>query len=365
MIRKKILFIAIPAVVATLYFSAMIPDSVPPLATKGKGDSFAWKKDAYWQRLEDRFGALQKQGCNGQVKATGELIQQANQRVHQWQQTGRFPGADETQALEQLLFDAAVKMAACKDAMTAHGASYERLRLTLKRLSSRWDIRNPNVRTTVYRLLYGSRIATEQAMLVSGIFPKVQAVSDAPRHPVPTVTVHGVTIQSGDLLLSRGTAPTSAFIARGNNYPGNFSHVALVHVSEQKKVSIIEAHIEGGVAVTDGEGYLRDKKFRILVLRLRNDLPAIQKNPTLPHDAATLAFNRANAGHTPYDFEMDYQNSNKLFCSEVASSVYAQKGINLWQALSHISNPVVVRWMRDFGVRHFITQAPSDLEYDP
>ncbi|MBN2718783.1 MAG: hypothetical protein JXX14_23255 [Deltaproteobacteria bacterium] len=216
----------------------------------------------------------------------------------------------------------------------------------------------------MYRLLYGSRIAFEQAMLVSGIYPDIADSPNAPQHKVPSATVHGVTIQSGDLLLSRGTAPTSAFIARGNDYPGNFSHVALVHVSAQKKVSIIEAHIEIGVAVTDVEGYLRDKKFRILVLRLRDDLPEIKNNPGLPHDAATLALRRAMQGHTAYDFEMDYHNSDALFCSEVASAAYAQMGVRLWTALSHISNPVVVRWMRDFGVRYFVTEAPSDLEYD-
>src|SRR2546422_946746 len=46
----------------------------------------------------------------------------------------------------------------------------------------------------------------------------------------PAATVHGVEIRSGDILVSRGGYPTSALIARGNDYPGNFSHVGLVHV---------------------------------------------------------------------------------------------------------------------------------------
>jgi hypothetical protein len=39
-------------------------------------------------------------------------------------------------------------------------------------------------------------------------------------------------------------------------------------------------------------------------------------------------------------------------------------GIQLWQASSHISSPGVVNWLSDFGVEHFVTQMPSDLEYD-
>jgi hypothetical protein len=49
----------------------------------------------------------------------------------------------------------------------------------------------------------------------------------------------------------------------------------------------------------------------------------------------------------------------------VASSVYRELGVTLWTGLSTISAPGLRRWLADFGVRHFETQEPSDLEYDP
>src|SRR5947199_229831 len=52
-------------------------------------------------------------------------------------------------------------------------------------------------------------------------------------------------------------------------------------------------------------------------------------------------------------------------CSEVASAAYEPRGIRLWQGLSSMSTPGVVGWLGSFGVRHFTTQAPADLEYDP
>ena len=85
----------------------------------------------------------------------------------------------------------------------------------------------------------------------------------------------------------------------------------------------------------------------------------------LPHRAATRALERARSGHVPYDFTMDYQDSSKLFCSEVASSVYREQGMTLWTRLSTISTPGLRRWLAGFGVTHFETQEPSDLEYDP
>jgi hypothetical protein len=62
---------------------------------------------------------------------------------------------------------------------------------------------------------------------------------------------------------------------------------------------------------------------------------------------------------------MDYTDPSRLFCSEVASSVYGELGVRLWTGLSTISAAGLRRWLSAFGVRHFETQEPSDLEYDP
>jgi hypothetical protein len=85
----------------------------------------------------------------------------------------------------------------------------------------------------------------------------------------------------------------------------------------------------------------------------------------LAHHAATAGLREARARHVPYDFAMDYRDHAARFCSEVASAAYEPRGIRLWQGLSSMSTPGVVGWLGSFGVRHFTTQAPADLEYDP
>src|SRR5207237_1984001 len=108
-----------------------------------------------------------------------------------------------------------------------------------------------------------------------GLLPGMLAGADEPSR-TPATNVLGVTIHSGDILVSRGGAPTSALIARGNDFPGNFSHVALVHVDEQTRAaSVIEAHIERGVVVSSFADYLADKKLRLMALRLRAALPQL------------------------------------------------------------------------------------------
>src|SRR6185503_19225813 len=73
----------------------------------------------------------------------------------------------------------------------------------------------------------------------------------------------------------------------------------------------------------------------------------------------------ARTSHVPYDFEMDYRDPSAQFCSEVASAAYARRGVHLWRGLSSMSGRGLARWLGAFGVRNFVTLAPSDLEYDP
>jgi hypothetical protein len=62
---------------------------------------------------------------------------------------------------------------------------------------------------------------------------------------------------------------------------------------------------------------------------------------------------------------MNTSESEKQFCSEVASSAYKEYGFNLWTGLSTISSKGTRNWLAEFGVKNFETQEPSDLEYDP
>src|SRR5690606_42102715 len=119
----------------------------------------------------------------------------------------------------------------------------------------------------------------------------------------PSTLLQGIRVHSGDLLVSRGGAEVSAFISRGNDYPGNFSHVALLHVSEDGNASFIEAHIEKGVAIATAEEYLKDKKLRFMVLRPRADLAQLKQNPLLPHQVAKFAMQESEKRHIPYDFK--------------------------------------------------------------
>lgn len=355
----------IGALLGFLVLAVPARDPVVPDAP-ARGVDFAWNRTAYWDSLEARFRAARAAGCAEGEAQTAVGIAGLRDRVGALRARQVGPDDPALDLLEAAFFDLAPAVAACGGLITAYAAVQADLRAAVKDQSRGWAMDAAPARTRIYRLLYGSRLAVEEVL---GHHPDaLPALLTATEEPAatPSVEVAGVRIHSGDLLVSRGGYPTSALIARGSDFPGNFSHVALVHVDGATgDASTVEAHIERGVAISSAREYLADKKLRILVLRPRADHPTIAADPMLPHRAATGALTRARTERIPYDFAMDYRDPSKLFCSEVASSAYGPQGITLWTGLSTISAPGLRRWLASFGVRHFETQEPSDLEYDP
>lgn len=344
-----------------------VPAEPPPVPqAPERSRPFRWSQDSLWDALEDGFGAARSLGCPRVVPDATRELNALGVVVDGLGGLAADPGPQALAVLESRFLALGAPVVACPTLVEDYVRLSVRLRAAVKRQSIGWDLTDRATRERLYRLLYGSRAAVEEVLLHHPDRAVPLLVAGNAPSATPAASVHGVEIHSGDILVSRGGYPTSALIARGSDYPGNFSHVGLVHVDpETGAISVIEAHIESGVAVATAEDYLRAKKLRVMVLRPRADLPQVAADPLLPHRAAARALERARAGHIPYDFAMDYTDPSRLFCSEVASSVYRDLGVTLWTGLSTISRPGLRRWLAGFGVRHFTTQEPSDLEYDP
>jgi len=363
---KKTIFRAL-LVLAGAYALLLIPDKLPRPAKSESDAPFAWNRDAYWQELEDRYRVARETGATELEFRIDKALKQFAALNDSLEHESFSAGDSLFKEIETVLFELGPEVAAYPQRFDDYSTAFNDLRRALKSQSCRWNMNDSGVRQQLYRLLYGGRTALEQVMLQApqDSIPALTMVQDVPS-ATPEATVLGVTIHSGDILVSRGGAPTSALIARGNDYPGNFSHTALVYVNPKTNlISMIESHIETGVIIASLDQYLKDTKLRIMVLRLRPDLPVLAADPMLPHKAASYALRRARTEHIPYDFEMDFAHPDRLFCSEVVSDAYRQVSIALWMGRSHISAAGVRAWLAAFGVTHFETQEPADLEYDP
>ncbi len=349
-------------VLVALYVALLIPEGQPPEPDAAKGEPFVWGQDHVWDQLEARFIEVREAGCEATAKERADGLKALRNSINSLQERRAEVAPDDPlfATLEGQFFEASASAAACP----AQGArelldAYAAMRQALKDASTRWSIDARPGRDRLYRLLYGGRMATEEVLLQMPPEKMPVVVKGEPAESdAPSVEIRGVRVHSGDMLLSRGGAPTSALIARGNDYPGNFSHVALVHVDDKGHFQTVEAHIESGVVVAGLDKYAGDPKLRIMLLRPRAGLADT-------HKAATKALNEATGRHIEYDFAMDYNQPERMFCSEVASWAYKSQGVSLWKGLTTMSSPTTARWLSAFGVRNFTTHGPSDLEYDP
>lgn len=354
------------ASIGILYLVLLIPDSADSNIYKSGGEPYLWNKEQTWQELEKKF----RQAKNIKPQELDSLIQlhktQLEFSFEELQNKNFIPGDSALYVFLNDFFSVAPLIAAEQKSTYWLMDLYNRTRLLIKRRSAQWDINEVNTKHTLYSFTYGMRAAIEEVLLQrdSMNFSPVTYVYSEPS-ATPSADLLGIKVHSGDMLVSRGGAEVSALISRGNDYPGNFSHVALLYVDNSNMPYFIEAHIEKGIAVSNADQYLKDKKLRFMVLRPMANLPPLIQDPMLPHKAAYYFYKKASWAHIPYDFKMNFSDSSAMFCSEVASYAYKQHHIQLWKWQSTISSPGVVNWLSAFGVENFSTQMPSDLEYDP
>ncbi|NNE03258.1 MAG: hypothetical protein HKN52_08830, partial [Eudoraea sp.] len=313
-----------------LYLILLIPmpqkDRAPQMASQ---TPFLWDQDALWEQLEITFLKAKEMPSEELDSLVAILTRDTDSILSSYEAIALHPDDNFYPLIEARFFEVAPLIAAQENKSDWHIQFYNRVRKKLKLDSRSWDMAATNARTISYRILYGMRATVEEILLQSNEdqFVSTMFVNEEPS-ATPSADILGIQVHSGDLLVSRGGAEVSAFISRGNDYPGNFSHVAIVHIDEQtNEPYFVEAHIEKGVAIATLDAYLKDKKLRFMVMRPRADLPQMVANPMLPHQAALYISEESQTRHIPYDFQMDYFDTSAMFCSEVGSYAYKQYGV--------------------------------------
>jgi len=365
-LRKKILYLF--AGLAVLYLLLLIPDPKEKNIVVETGKKpFAWNSDSLWLQMEEQY-RLARQMDTAKLDSLINVYRLVAETTFFLLQNKNTPADDSAWArTENSLFVLSSLVAVKQSHIPWLTGYYTRLRNLIKERSQQWDMNDQSTRNRVYTLLYGMRAAVEEVLLHADSlkFPAAMLVKNE-ESSTPVASIFGIEVHSGDLLVSRGGAEVSALISRGNDYPGNFSHIALIYVDEKaKQPFLIEAHIEKGVAIASVAQYENDKKLRFMVMRPIAGLPKMMADPMLPQKAAKYMFDEARKRHIPYDFKMNFNDTTEMFCSEVASYAYRTYGLQVWKYPSTISSQGVVKWLHDFGVENFVTQMPSDLEYDP
>ena len=370
-LRGRYAFLGVAGCCVALLF---LPPSPPDVELPSEPTPFRWDADGLFAELErelERAGRAAPDeaaaALDGFVAEGGTLLARIGPPPDSGEPAASFPaplGALDSLATLQLRM--AVQGAAHPTLLPDVLGFVVETRVAVMREAAGWVLDRPT-HEALYRVVFGGRIALDEALAQAGLdaLPDLVAIEELPS-ATPSIVVEGVRVHSGDVLLSRGGAPTSALIARGNDFPNTFSHAALAHVdAETGAGTVIEALIEAGSVLSTVDEYLESKKHRILVLRVRPDHPAVVADPLLPHRVAEAMLARVRNGHIPYDFAMAWQDESEAFCSEIIYHAYRELGVELWGLRASMSAPGLAGWLTDMGVRELTTLVPSDLEYDP
>jgi len=184
-------------------------------------------------------------------------------------------------------------------------------------------------------------------------------------------------LKSGDIILSRGNAYSSAAIARIGDDDTQFSHLTLVYKDEKtKKFYTSEAHIEIGNVVAPLNVHIDQKNARTVVFRMKDE--------RLAHEAGKYMFDhiekykKKKKKNIPYDFAMVYQDDSKIFCSEVIYHGYKEASKKLYNKEMDIPlykttfNPGLRKFLNKIGIKvdkktikTFETFGPGEIQFDP
>lgn len=360
--RRRQAVLGVAAIACVLL---VLPSSTPDIDFAGESKPFRWDADQLFAALEREFVRASAREPAEVMAVADALEEEGDALLTRLSESVGVP-YDVLERLAELQLELAVQGAAVPELLPRVQDFFVRSRVGVMEAASAWPM-NRETHDALYRVLFGGRTALDEALIQAGTdaLPALVHIEDVPSS-TPSVMVEGVRIHSGDILLSRGGAPTSALIARGTDFPNTFSHLALAYVdADSGEGMVIESLIEAGSVVSTVEEYLEAKKHRILVLRLRADHPALASDSLLPHRAAGSMLERVLAEHIPYDFAMEWDDASSAFCSEIIFHAYRDVGVELWTLRASASAPGLVSWLAAMGVREFTSLVPSDIEYDP
>lgn len=178
-------------------------------------------------------------------------------------------------------------------------------------------------------------------------------------------------LESGDIILSRGSAFSSAAIARIGETDAQFSHLTLVYKDNKGDLYTIESHIEIGAVSMPFSYHIDEKNTRTVVFRLKDKMLAAEAAYYMYHKVKN--YSEKNKKNINYDFGMDYKDNKELFCSEVIFDGFnkASNGKVSVPLYRTKFDPRLVPFLQNVGIKvdknsvyRFDTFGPGDIEFD-
>ncbi|MCX5793149.1 MAG: YiiX/YebB-like N1pC/P60 family cysteine hydrolase [Elusimicrobia bacterium] len=164
-------------------------------------------------------------------------------------------------------------------------------------------------------------------------------------------------LNTGDIMLSRGTNMMGSLAARMSATPGEFSHLGMVYRDpETRKLFILASDTGVGATVEPIEKFLSGRA-RLIVMRY--------KDAAMAEKAAQLMRVRLEK-KVPYDYSLNSEDDSALYCTEVAAAAFKMAGqIKVPLQMSSLPGTAHTSMYSDIGIARPQVFLPQDLEVDP
>ena len=168
-------------------------------------------------------------------------------------------------------------------------------------------------------------------------------------------------LRSGDVLVTRGNALSSAGIAHIGRIDSQFSHNAMVHIDADGEAWVVEAYLERGGYVEPLHHFLEHGLGRVVVVR--------HPDAALAAEASRLAYERIAHGE-PIDYDEAFETDDdgeQLFCSEIGPWAFRMAGGPTDLPLHPTVFPQEenAAMFAAMGITTDVLAAPVDLLFDP
>ncbi len=202
-----------------------------------------------------------------------------------------------------------------------------RWRKLLKYQSRYWDTSNEATNKRLFQLIIECRLAFESALIQSNTETTSMSTIET-SSKFRTVSLGNLTFKSGDIiafnLISRND-PSVVFI---RELPNVFKHLGSVYIKDDE-ASVIYVNHDQGLHVVPLEDFFGKIAPNGAILRLRDDIPSVLKNPELPALAASAINEMAKNGDYKYDYKYDLESKNYVYDWELINTVYKVHSLNL------------------------------------
>lgn len=228
-------------------------------------------------------------------------------------------------------------------------------RKLLKYQSRFWDTSNELSSSRLTRFMVESRLAFESALIQSEV-KSLNYNSSKKSINSYSKLVNGILFKSGDIIACNLKADINTNISIIKELPNAHNRLGSVYINDEMAV-VIFMDAEEGLSTKSLSEFLNIAPNGIL-LRLREDLPYILRNPLAPALAASSLYEMALNGAYKYDFKFDLETNSYLYDWELIKIGLKSQGLTINFAKNNRSSSSIY-----FGNRKaYIT--PSEIELD-